>query len=73
MPAAQAPGSPASSPPAGPPAPALRPQKAADLLGVHKEPAVALSLQDRGGEPTKGLLYGRPIVALSLSTDLLTF
>jgi len=51
----------------------VRPQQAADLLGVHKEPAVALSLQDRGGEPMKSLLYGRPIVALSLSTDLLTF
>jgi hypothetical protein len=51
----------------------MRPQKAADLLGVHKRPVVALSLQDRGGEPTKSLLCGRLIVALSLSTDLLTF
>jgi hypothetical protein len=70
MPAAQAPGSPASSRPAGPPAPAVRPQKAADLLGVHKEPAVALSLQDRGGEPTLGARYGTPLLSLSLSTDL---
>jgi hypothetical protein len=47
-----------------------RSSAASDLLSVHKEPVVALSVLDRGRAPTLANRYWRPVIAQSLSTNL---
>lgn len=72
MPASQPAGQAPSSAAARPPSPAALRAQAATLLGVHKGPLVALSLQDRGGEQPLSLLYGRPYISLSVTDNLRT-
>jgi hypothetical protein len=60
----------AAQPASTPSSASRRSSAGSDLLSVHTDAVVALSVLDRGGAPTLANRYGRPVIVQSLSTNL---